>query len=147
MSPGEEKLIDTLTAFFCCKGSIHEHDNPAIHRARIQFEWQSGQWIMLTDKINNRLFGWISFFLVNEETLKLFDSGEYENYIQKQIPLDLINGEHIYIPTIVVTPWAPNMTYRRLNKMTMELNPEAKSFNAHIRKRNGKIRYVQRKLG
>lgn len=146
MTPAEHSLVNTLTTFFCREGYPNHEDNPEVHRIHIDWEWRSGQWVMLTDKVTNRLLGWQSFYLVEESTLNLFDTGEYEDYIRDGKLVDLINGEHIYIATTVVMPWAPEGTYRRLFELVQMGNPKAKSINAHLLKRDGKIRRLNRTI-
>jgi len=146
MTPAELTLIDTLTAFFCREGYPKHKDDPAVHRIHIDWEWRSGQWVMLTDKESNRLLGWLSFYLVDEETLALFESGEYEDYVREGELLNLINGDHVYVATTVVMPWAPEGTYRRLFDLAIDVNPQAKNITADLLNRKGKVRRVQRTI-
>lgn len=143
MTEAENRMIDTLTKVYCREGYPFEGQDK-LHRVHIEWEFLSGQWLMLTDKHSNRLLGWISFYLTDEKGLNIFKNDSIEKLIVNGIPIELTRGEHIYIATTVVMPWAPQQTYRKLFNLVAENNQQCKSISANLRKRNKKTRWVHR---
>lgn len=145
MTPAELSLIDTLTAIHCREGYPFEKDDPELHRAHIKWEWQSGQWVMVTGK-KNKLLGWSSYYLVDNKTLALFNEIGLEQCIKDDQPINLVSGEHIYIASAIIMPYAPNNVFRKLYNALKKANPKAKSITAHRRARNGKARRLHRTI-
>lgn len=147
MTPAEDSLIDTLTASFCREGYPYEKHDKTLLRIYFQWLWQSGQWVLISDKKTNQLLGWMSFYLTDEITLEKFGNvGFFIDSIINKVPLNLTNGNHIYIAITVVMPWAPQGTYRRLFETVQEVNSGAETISAHLMKRNGTSRYLHRNL-
>lgn len=57
---------------------------------------------------------------------------------------DLTHGPHCFVPTTIVTPWAPPGIYRRLGELAAEANADAESFCTSLVKRDGRERWMQR---
>lgn len=144
-APDYTAFAGTLTAIYCREGyPFYGQDD--LHYPHILWELESGQWAMLTAKNSNQLYGWMSYYLVDEDTLKLIETGDYEDYVADGVLLDLTGGQHIYIATTVVAPYAPSGTYRRLFELIQTRNPEALTISAHLRKRDGEVRWMHRTL-
>lgn len=135
----------TLTAIYCREGYPF-FGKEAYVLPKIQWELESGQWVMLTAKSSNQLYGWMSYYLVDNETLELLRTGEIEEYVARGIPVDLLHGQHIYIATTITTPIAPAGTYRRLFELIQTKESSAKTISAHLNKRSGAVRWLHRSL-
>jgi hypothetical protein len=138
-------FANTLAKLYVREGYPFLEDGVAVHAAHIRWELDSGQWVMLTSP-DKKLWGWMSWYRMDEATLKVFETGEIEDRIREQLPMELQQGEHLYIATTVVAPWAPDGTYRRLFDLVQIANSGAKTISAHLRKRNGTVRWMHRVL-
>jgi len=112
------------------------------HRARIQFEWSTGQWDLLAP--GDQFHGWISWYRCTDEVLDLLRAERFDELIRRDKPDDFTQGPNVYIATTVVAPWAPPDTYRWLFLRVCTLNRGASRIAAHINKRDGRRRWYQR---
>lgn len=148
-APGTGHPIEGLLAdLFLRSGAGHpayEQDAES-HRLRIAAEWRSGQWVMITSR-RDRLWGWASYYRVSDEVLALLRHWEIGELVRRGDAVrDLTQGPHLYVATAIVTPGAPRGTYLRLYDLLRDANPDARSWAAHFRSRNGKVRWMHRAL-
>lgn len=136
-------IVDTLTALMCREGSPFAGQEEAI-RVRLEWEWKSGQWVMVTDK-NDRLLAWASWYLVDDEALALLRDVPHDEIVRELRVFDPAHGEHVYIATAIVAPWAPKNTYLRLYPLITQKNPDALSVATHLVRRDGRVAWHQRK--
>ena len=118
-------LTNTIASLYLREGSVFANDNEDVHRARINWELNSGQWVLLTGE-NNALLAWASYYLVDEETANKLHLGADE-LVRNGEMVQLRDGNVVYIATIVIAPWAEPGIAKELYKMIKALNPKADS--------------------
>lgn len=140
----DHPLVDAITRLFLRPGSVpQQHDNAAWHSARIRWEWQSNQWVMEVDD-KGALCGWLSYYRVNGEMLDLISGLQIEAFRHGNPWKDLTRGEHLYLATAVVAPWAPPDTFQHLARCARNRNvPGAVTASWHHRYADGRSRFVQ----
>lgn len=137
-------LIDSLLALYFREGYPFTEADRDIERMRLAFEWTSGQWVMLTDKATDRLWGWASWWRVSQELLDKIRAGDIEEHVRTGNPAELLAGPCAYIATTIVAPYAPPGTYRRLFDLVADANSDAVTLAAHIKNRRGVTHWVER---
>lgn len=138
-----ERMVDCLMALFCAPGSSNEHEDPAIHRPRLRFEWRLGQWCLSMSE-DNELLGWASWYRVSDADLESLRRGEQDVWVRRRYYPVLYDGPHCYIATAIVAPGAPFDTYRQLIDDVGALNKDARSLSGNLVKRDGRERFAQR---
>lgn len=143
-SVSPHSIVDTLVALYCREGSPFHGADRELIRVRLEWEWRSGQWVMLTGP--SLLWGWMSWYRTDDEGLAYLRDlrGDELVWTGKLIPLTV--GSHIYVPTAVVAPWAPSITYRRLYESTKAANRDAHDISGHLTKRDGRMIFHRRRL-
>lgn len=135
-------IVDTLTALMCREGSAFMGQEEVI-RIRLEWEWTSRRWVMVTDD-KNHLMAWASWYCVDDEALALLRDIPHDVIVRDRKMFDPNNGRHIYIATAIVAPWAPKKTYMRLYPLVLAANPDAISVACHMVKRDGRAIWHQR---
>ena len=137
-------IVEHIADLFLRPGSPPAAEGmDAAHRARIRFEWTSGQWVLLASK-SDQFWGWMSWYRCTDEVLDLLKREDCHALIARGNPGDLTQGPHVYIATAVVAPWAPRESCWRLGELVCEANPDATAVSAHLRKRDGRVVWKQR---
>ena len=119
----QHRLTNTITSLYLREGSVFAHDNADVHRVRINWELNSGQWVLLTGE-NNALLAWASYYLVDEDTANKLNHGADE-LVRNGEMVQLQEGKVVYIATFVIAPWAEPGIAKELYKMIKALNPKA----------------------
>ena len=115
------------------------------HRARIRFEWVSGQWVLLAPE--NRFQGWMSWYRVSADVFDLLKREDIAALVARDAPgTDLTQGPCLYIATAVVAPGAPGGTYRRLFRAACQANPGANIVGGWLRKQDERRFWHERPL-
>lgn len=138
----EDRFVDLIVAQFCRADGPYAGQED-LHRPRLTFEFNTGQWTMLTSK-QYQLWGWMSWYRCNDEVIEALRTGEQDEWIRQGRLAVLTEGPHCYIASSIVTPAAPAGTYRRLFDLVCEANKDAASISAHLIKRDGRSRFMQR---
>lgn len=120
----QHRLTNTITSLYLRKGSVFEHDNADVHRVRINWELNSGQWVLLTGE-NNEVLAWASYYLVDEETAAKLHNAPDE-FVRSGELAQLRDGDVVFIASIVIAPWAEPGIAKELYKLIVSLNPGAK---------------------
>lgn len=134
------RVVDLITALFLA-GPVVRHDDANWHRARIRWEWNSGQWVMEAE--GDKLLGWMSYYRVSKEILdrlRPMDLSGIESF--GRADQDLTTGPHLYFATALVLPWAPAGTFVRLARLIRGHNPDADTVSWHHRKKDGTARFI-----
>ncbi|PKM43257.1 MAG: hypothetical protein CVV05_15535 [Gammaproteobacteria bacterium HGW-Gammaproteobacteria-1] len=129
-------------AMMCREGSPFVGQEEAI-RVRLDWEWQSGRWVMVADQ-KDRLLAWASWYRVNAAALAMLRDVPHDEIVRELKVFDPAHGEHVYIATAIVAPWAPKNTYLRLYPLITAANPDAISIASHLVKRDGRVSWHQR---
>ena len=138
-------LVDAIADLFLRPGHAPAREEmDSAHRARIRFEWVSGQWVLLAP--DNKFHGWMSWYRCTDAILVLLRAGRIAALVARANPDDLTRGPHLYIATAVVAPRAPPGTYRALFRLVCNANPDARVIVAQLHKRDGRQRALVRRL-
>lgn len=140
----KQAAIDYLVDLAVGEGGAFAGEDPAMHRPHIAFELNLGQWVMMAGPNDGQLWGWASWYRVDDETLVGLCTRSMEDWIREQIYPDVVLGEHCYIATVIVSPKAPLATYRALINLAGRFNQGATSLCGHLVKRDGRRRFAQR---
>lgn len=135
-------MVGTLVRLFCRAGGPYAGEE-ALHAPRLAFEWKLGQWVIVMGP-QSQLWGWMSWYRLDSETLGVFRRGEDDDLIRRRIYPDVVGGEHCWIASTVVTPWAPRATYRALFDLAASHNEDATSIAAMMVTRRDRERFMQR---
>lgn len=143
----ESALPDLIARLFLREGGAAAAERmDAAHRARIAWEWASGQWVLVAGP-DDRLWGFMSWYRCTPEVLDLLRAGDLPALISRGEPVrDLAAGPCVYVATTVVAPWAPPGTYRALFRQVCARNADATCIGAHLNKRDGRARWLHRTL-
>ncbi len=144
-SAAPHPLVEQIADLFLRPGYLPHRASDAVNRARIAGEWATGQWVLVTGE-DGRLWGWMSWYRVSDETLALIRQNSLSALLERGHPEELLDGPHCYIATAVVAPWAPSNTYRRLYALVRAANADAKTICAHLSKRQGQTCWHQRQM-
>lgn len=145
MSP--HPIVEHIADLFLRPGSPPAAEGMDVaHRARIAWEWASDQWVMAPPELN-AFWGWMSWYRVSpaifaalkrQDFRAVLDAGPAERV--------LTQGPCLYIATVVVAPWAPRETYRRLFAQARAANPDARVVGGWMRKHDGRAFWHERLL-
>lgn len=142
----QHPLVDTIVALFLRAGTVPaEHDDHEFHRARIAWEYDSGQWVMLAG-MDNRLWGWMSWYRCSPETLERIEQLDTEaifDDVEHAALADLTAGPCLYIATVLVAPWAPEGTMTQLSRLVRSRNLDCEYATWHHRYADGRSRFVR----
>lgn len=134
-------------SLYCRPGGAFAHNDRALERIHIEWEWCSGQWVLIASK-DNQLWGWQSWYRLAPAHLVLLRDGTYRDLIEgSSADADLTAGPEVFIASTVVTPWAPRGTYRRLFELTCQANADAEHISSRLCKRDGRGRWMRRTIG
>ncbi|MEJ1472170.1 MAG: hypothetical protein RPU59_14050 [Candidatus Sedimenticola sp. (ex Thyasira tokunagai)] len=130
-------LVATLTTLLCREGGpfSRPEDRP-LHQARIEAEFSSGQWVLLTGD-GNKLLGWLAWYRCDDETFEALKQLKGDQWAIDQRMTWLDEGPNLFLTDTVVAPWAPSWTYRRLYELAKARNPDAQVVGAWMIKRDG----------
>ena len=109
----------------------------------IRHNWDSGQWVILTDEEDN-LQGWLGWMTLDGDSLAVIREQGFVSCIRSSTLL--FPGDHVYLTHCITAPGVPQNTYRRLYGMAVERNPQAKTINAHLINRRGNARWFSREV-
>lgn len=138
-------MLETITQLFLRDGHAPgDYDDEAWHRARIRWEWCSGQWVLIGE---HNFLGWASWYRVTPETLALIRDGELQALTQGDPVRDLTSGPIVYAATVVVAPGAPWDTFEQLRQAVRARNADAETIAWHYRdRRDGTPRFRETPL-
>ena len=142
LSPAANALADALVTLFCAPGSAYAHDDPALHRPRLAFELETGQWLAVTRGAEP--LAWASWYRVDDEVLAALQRGEHDGWVREQRYPVLTSGPHCYIASIIVVPGAPRGVYRTVIGLVGACNEDATSLSGSIVRPDGSERFVVR---
>lgn len=124
---------------YCRPGGAFEHNDQRLERIRINWEWDSGQWVLIASK-RDVLWAWQSWYRMTPERLQASKTEARAAFIHgHSARQDLTHGPEALIATTVIAPWAPRGTYRRLFELTCQANADA----AHLCKRALRLSCVE----
>jgi len=116
------------------------------HRARIRWEWETGQWVLLSSR-DNQFWGFMSWYRCAPDVFELLRANDVATLIARGDPArDLTAGPCVYIATAVVPEWAPRASYRMLYRLLGRANRDARVIGAWINKRNGRSCWHERAI-
>lgn len=143
---GGDRLLAIITGLFL-SGRLVADDDENFHRARIAWEWRSGQWVMLADA-RNRLLGWMSWYRVDAAALAAIREQDRAALVALGPAEETLTaGRHLHCATVAVVPGAPADAFIRLCQMGARLNAEAETVSWHRHSRRGGPRFVLRGAG
>lgn len=96
----------------------------------VRYEWQSNRWAMITDPVDQKVLAWISWYSLDEPSLKQVQQYGLPGCYAKKIPLG--PGAYLYLCNTVVREGVPHEVFRTLINMVKQENPHALSINAHL---------------
>lgn len=134
------RFVDTLTALFCREGSGRP---PATYRPRIEWEVESGQWVMLRGE-DGGLLGWQSWYRVDELVADLVRREGLGGLIAHDVIVDLTTGDHCLVATTVCVPWASRLAPLQLTRLTRARNLDAVCVCSLIEHPNGRRHWATR---
>lgn len=143
-----QTAADAIAELFLRENAGHPayRGDADFHRLRIGWEYASGQWVGLVG-LDGAMHGWASYYRVTDRILELIREWRIEEIVRGgAASRDLTHGPHIYVATTVVVARAPRSTYMDLYRLARAKNPHAVSIAAHLRKRNGMVRWMHRAL-
>lgn len=138
----DHPLVGIITALFLRPGSVPAQDDAEWHRRRIAWEWQSNQWVMEVDRAG-RLWGWLAYYRVSGALLDALSTLQLDALRGGNPWEQLTGGEHLYLSTAMVAPWAPADTLTHLARCARERNRDAVTASWHHRYPDGRSRFVQ----
>lgn len=146
MNDAPHPLLDVLVALFCRPGGAGEGQE-AVERVHIAWELASGQWVLIVGP-DECIWAWASWYLTDAHGLARLREVGAVDLIRRQELIALTHGDHAYIATAVVAPWAPALTYRALYRMAAigAGQQGACKVAAHLRKRDGRVLYHERAI-
>ncbi len=137
-----ERMARLLAQLYTRPGHPFERDDPEVHRLHFLWLLKSGQWGMLASE--GKLLGWQGWYCTDDAGLARLRDPDHAELIRGSVMVPLTAGPHVHIAATVTAPWAPGHVYRGLFNLTIQVNPTAASFSAHLRKRDGRIRWMFR---
>ncbi len=103
----------------------------------VRCEWESKRWAMIPDPKTDEILGWISWYTLDDESMKQVQEYGILGCFQKDIPLS--QGENLYLCNAVVREGVPSGVFRLLVNMAKQANPQARTINAHLRNRDDPV--------
>lgn len=100
----------------------------------VRCEWRSNRWAMMVDSNDQSIMGWISWYILDDESLQNVKEYGILGCFHKDISLQ--QGNNLYLCNAVVKEGVSGSVFRMLVKMAKAANPEARTINAHLRNRD-----------
>ena len=138
-------LIEKIADLFLRADAAPARENmDAAHRARLRFEWATGQWVMLASK-GDQFWGWMSWYRCTAEIFERLQR-EYLRAVMEagEATTMLTEGPCVYVASAVIAPWAPRHAYRRLYELVAAANRDARIIGCHFTKRDGRRLWHER---
>lgn len=117
-------------------GQGYRHISKSVLSAFVRYEWESQRWEMIVDPKTQQVNGWISWYRLDDASLKLVEHYGIVGCFEWDIPLQ--PGNNLYFSNAVVRDDAPVGTLWLLYSMAKVANPDIKTISAHYRNRMGK---------
>ncbi len=111
-------------------GYGYRHIKAEVLTAFVQYEWTSNRWAMIVEPDTLRILGWISWYNLDDTSLKQVKEYGLPGCYFQHIPIK--QGNNIYLSNVVVREGLPSGVFKGLVHMAKQANPEAKSINAHL---------------
>lgn len=114
---------------------------------QLGFEIDSGQWVQIADE-KKAIHGWLSYYLVNDETLEVIKSHPFSwhNYLKGHADQHFCEGENLFFANCWVAPWAPKSLYKNLAKLVNARESHVKRLASFLYSNSsGKHRYHERR--
>lgn len=111
-------------------GHGYRHIKAELLTVFVRYEWQTNRWAMIVEPDTNEVLGWISWYNLDESSLKQVEQYGLPGCFAKNIPLG--KGPHLYLSNVVVREAVPSGVFNLLVNMAKQANPHAQSVNAHL---------------
>lgn len=133
-----EDRTDEILALM--KGSYrtgYRHISRSVLNDFVRCEWRSNRWAMIVEPENQNILGWISWYTLDDESLKNVKEYGILGCFHNDIALH--NGQNLYLGNAVVREGVTGSIFRILVKMAKVSNPEVTTINAHLRNRDDPV--------
>lgn len=117
-------------------GQGYRHISKSVLSAFVRYEWDSQRWEMIVDPKTQQVNGWISWYRLDDASLKQVEQHGMVGCFERDISLH--SGDNLYLCNTVVRKGAPVGTFWLLISMTKAANPHTKTISAHLRNRKNK---------
>ena len=112
----------------------YRHISQSVLTEFVRCEWRSNRWAMIADPNSQNITGWISWYMLDNESLENVKEYGVLGCFYKNILLH--TGKNLYLCNAVVKQGVSGSVFRILVKMAKAANPQAKTINAHLRNRD-----------
>ena len=133
-----EDRTDEIIALM--KGSYrngYRHISSNVLAEFVRCEWLSNRWAMIAEPESQNILGWISWYILDDESLENVKEYGILGCFHKDIAIH--NGNNLYLCNAVVREGVTSSIFRMLVKMAKAANPEATTINAHLRNRDDPV--------
>ena len=96
----------------------------------VRCEWRSNRWAMIVEPDNQSILGWISWYILDDESLQNVKEYGILGCFHKDIALH--KGDNLYLCNAVVKEGVSGSIFRMLVRMAKAANPEARTISAHL---------------
>ena len=117
-------------------GQGYRHISKSVLSAFVRYEWESHRWEMIIDPRTQQVNGWISWYRLDDASLKQVEQHGMMGCFERDIPLH--SGDNLYLCNAVVREGAPVGTFCMLVSMAKAANPHTKTISAHLRNRENR---------
>ena len=114
-----------------------------------QFTWEydSGQWVMMTHQAKNILLGFMTYYLCTDDVLDKVkqSNGFFPFDVEGQANDVFTSGNNLLCANCWVAPWAPISTYKKLIYLANGREDDIDRMAAFMHSKNGVRRYHERR--
>lgn len=140
-------LHRVLLKQFLLSPAYAEFDKDAFS-VQLEFELMCGQWAMLTSPGNDSLIlGWLSYFLVSDDTLELIKNNRFGFYsvVQANANELLTAGDNLLYSNAWIAPWSPPSVYLTLVRSANARESQVKRLAGFLASKKGVTTYRERR--
>lgn len=147
MQTALSELAEAVTDLFFLDGrQAAAGEARDLHLPRIRFELNTGQWVCTLDP-SGLLQGVMTWYRCDDDVLGVLREEDLSGLARRAFPPDrLTRGDHVYVATAAVAPWAPAGTHLHLWNAVRACNRGARAIHGVLRLSDGRSRWVTRSL-